>query len=134
MKILGRHVIAELCDCDRGILNDAHLLEQYMKEAVRLSGATIVRSVFHRYNPHGVSGIVVIAESHMSVHTWPEYGYAAVDFFSCGVRVDPHKALEYIVKRLNARTAQVSEVNRGMPSLTDQVLDHKPFSAAAAET
>jgi S-adenosylmethionine decarboxylase len=126
MKILGRHLIVELVDCDRAVLDDAAAMEKHLNEAARLSGATIVRSVFHRYNPQGVSGVVVIAESHVSLHTWPEYGYAAVDFFTCGDRVDPYMAHDYLKEALHAGDAQVRELKRGIPSATDEPLDHKP--------
>lgn len=126
MKILGRHLIVELVDCDRAMLDDVAAMEQHLTEAARLSGATIVRSVFHRYNPQGVSGVVVIAESHVSLHTWPEYGYAAVDFFSCGDRVDPYRAIDYLREKLRAGSAQVRELKRGIPSPTDETIDHKP--------
>ncbi len=126
MKILGRHVIAELSNCDSKILDNLELLEECVNEAVRLSGATIVRSVFHRYSPQGVSGVVVIAESHLSLHTWPEYSYAAVDFFACGQSVDPYKAFDYIVHKLGSRSTQVSEIKRGLPSQADEIIDHKP--------
>ena len=131
MQILGRHLLVELVDCDRARLNDQAYLQQHMEEAVRRSGATIVRSVFHRYNPQGVSGVVVIAESHISVHTWPEYGYAAVDFFTCGESVDPYKAHEYLKAVLSAGQAQVSEVRRGIPSATDEIIRHKSVGATA---
>lgn len=126
MKILGRHLIVELADCDRAMLDDAAAMEQHLTEAARLSGATIVQSVFHRYNPQGVSGVVVIAESHVSLHTWPEYGYAAVDFFTCGDRVDPYKAHDYLKEKLQAKSSQIRELKRGIPSSTDETLDHKP--------
>ncbi len=126
MRILGRHLIAELSNCDSKILDNLELLEQYLEEAVRLSGATIVRSVFHRYSPQGVSGVVVIAESHLSLHTWPEYAYAAVDFFACGESVDPYKAFNYIKDKLGSQSTQLSEIKRGLPSQTDEIIDHKP--------
>jgi len=125
MKILGCHLIVEYAECDRGLLNNKSLLEQYMNEAVQESGATIVRSVFHRYAPQGVSGVVVIAESHISIHTWPEYGYAAVDFFTCGETVDPYRACEYMKKMLKCREASVKELRRGIPSEIDEVIRHK---------
>ena len=125
MKILGRHLVVEYSGCDSGILGNADLLEEYLNEAVRKSGATIVRSVFHRYNPQGVSGVVVIAESHISIHTWPEYGYAAVDFFTCGQSVDPHKAHEYIERVLCCSESHVRALNRGIPSETDEFIKHK---------
>ncbi|MDF1544184.1 MAG: adenosylmethionine decarboxylase [bacterium] len=132
MKVLGKHLIAEYADCDRSILNDMDALEKQMNQAVRESGATIVRSVFHRYNPQGVSGVVVIAESHISIHTWPEYGYAAVDFFTCGNSVDPYKAYEYIKEKLQSKTNQINELKRGIPSQFDEIIAHKPESASGA--
>jgi len=130
MKILGRHLIAELAECNRNTLDDLQLLEKYLNESVRRSGATIVRSVFHRYNPQGVSGVVVIAESHISIHTWPEYGYAAVDFFTCGDAVDPYKAYEYLKEKLGSGHSHLSELKRGLPSTTDEKIDHKPADRA----
>lgn len=128
MKQLGRHLIVEYTGCDHGILNDAAYLEENLLEAVRKSGATIVRSVFHRYAPQGVSGVVVIAESHMSIHTWPEYGYAAVDFFTCGQTVDPYLANDHLKVSLKCAQANVSEIKRGIPSKTDEFISHKPLS------
>ena len=89
MKALGRHILAEFFDCDNDILDDTEKIELIMKRAAIECGATIISSTFHEFNPHGVSGVVVIAESHLAIHTWPEYGYAAVDVFTCGETVDP---------------------------------------------
>jgi S-adenosylmethionine decarboxylase len=132
MKILGRHLIVEFVDCDKAMLDNTEALEQHMQEAVRRSGATIVRSVFHRYNPQGVSGVVVIAESHISIHTWPEYGYAAVDFFTCGESVDPYKAHDYMKEMLGARSTDIKEMQRGIPSETDEIINHKPMPEPSA--
>jgi len=126
MKILGRHLIVEYAECNCDMLNNIELLEQHLNEAVRVSGATIVSSRFHSYNPQGVSGVVVIAESHLSIHTWPEYGYAAVDFFTCGDTVDPYKAFEFMKKMLESKSASVKELKRGIPSDRDEVIAHKP--------
>ncbi|MEP0828474.1 MAG: S-adenosylmethionine decarboxylase proenzyme [bacterium] len=125
MKILGRHLLAELSDCNAAILNHQEELQRIMLEAARHSGATVVDSVFHHYNPQGLSGIVVIAESHISIHTWPEYGYAAVDCFTCGSSVNPWKALEYLKEKLGSRAVQVKDLNRGIPSASDEVIAHK---------
>jgi len=134
MKVLGRHLIAEYTGCAPAILNDASYVEESLLEAVRQSGATIVRSVFHHYAPQGVSGVVVIAESHMSVHTWPEYGYAAVDFFTCGQAVDPYRANACLAEKLGCRQAIVSEIKRGIPSETDEVISHKPIALTVPST
>ncbi len=125
MKILGRHLVVELSLCDKGLLDDTEFIERSLNEAVRQSGATKVKSVFHRYNPQGVSGVVVIAESHCSIHTWPEYGYAAVDFFTCGETVDPYKAFESLQASLKARETHVKELKRGIPSAEDEIIAHK---------
>ena len=98
-----------------------------MLEAVRLSGATVVQSVFHRYAPQGVSGVVVIAESHISIHTSPEYGYAAADVFTCGDQVDPWKACKYLKEKLRCGNMSTREIPRGIPGHKDEVLPHKPL-------
>jgi S-adenosylmethionine decarboxylase proenzyme len=134
MKILGRHLIAEYVDCAPERLDDATYIEKCLLEAVRRSGATIISSVFHRYAPQGVSGVVVIAESHMSIHTWPEYNYAAVDFFTCGTAVDPYKANAYLKEMLGSSNAWVTEVSRGIPSDSDEIIQHKPAALKAART
>jgi len=126
MKILGRHLIAEYAECNGDKLDDLEHIKHSLLEAVRRSGATIVNSVFHRYAPQGVSGVVVIAESHMSIHTWPEYNYAAVDFFTCGQAVDPYLANEYLKNSLGSTKATVTEIPRGIPSASQEILDHKP--------
>ncbi len=84
MSPLGRHLLVEFSGCDAGVLSDLALVTQAMLRAAVASGATIVTHSFHHFSPHGVSGAVIIAESHLAIHTWPEHGFAAVDFFSCG--------------------------------------------------
>ncbi|MDS1029103.1 adenosylmethionine decarboxylase [Bacillota bacterium LX-D] len=115
MKIeqLGRHILAEFYNCDELILNDHALIEKYMKEAAIEANATIVQSVFHMFNPWGVSGAVIIQESHLTIHTWPEYGYAAVDLFTCGESVDPWIAFDYLSKALAAEKTETYEISRG---------------------
>ncbi len=132
MKILGRHLVAELTDCDVNLLNDLAALKRILPEAARQSGALVVDSVFHRYNPQGLSGIVVIAESHLSIHTWPEYGYAAVDCFTSGTSVDPYKAMEYLKTALSCKNLKVQEIKRGIPSDSDTVIAHKPDAKLTA--
>jgi len=131
MKILGRHLLAEFADCDKSLLDNQELLETCLKEAARKSGATIVNTVFHKYNPQGVSGIVVIAESHLSIHTWPEYGFASVDCFTCGTSVNPWKAISYLEDMLHCNTLSVKELNRGIPSDSDEIIAHKTSKAVA---
>lgn len=117
MKALGQHLIIELYDCDSSIINCVSQVEEYMVEAVRISGATILKSVFHEFNPHGVAGVVVISESHFSIHTWPEYCYCALDIFTCGEVIDSQKALQFLKDKMAAKNISVVEVKRGIHHL-----------------
>jgi S-adenosylmethionine decarboxylase proenzyme len=112
---LGRHILAEFYDCAPGILNDPDAIEREMNEAAAVSGATIVQSVFHMFSPHGVSGVVVVAESHLAVHTWPEFGYAAVDYFTCG-EVDTESAIRHLKDKFGAERVTFRVVERGVLS------------------
>jgi S-adenosylmethionine decarboxylase len=114
LNALGRHLLVELMDCDREVLNDLDLLRDAMLTAAIKCGAVILGDSFHRFSPQGVSGVVVIAESHLSVHTWPEYGYAAVDVFTCGTTVNPQIAAEVLIEKLGSRNHSLTEIKRGV--------------------
>ena len=136
MQSLGNHLIIELYECHRDVINDAQIVEEKLIEAVRVSGANMVQSVIHEFNPHGISGMIVIEESHFSVHTWPEYGYCALDIFTCGDEIDFYSALQYLKKEFQAQNMSVTELKRGMLDLPVKLL-HKPepseiFAAAGA--
>jgi S-adenosylmethionine decarboxylase len=109
----GRQVMAELMGCDPVLLADHAAVERLMNEAALAAGATIVQSAFHTFNPYGVSGVVIIAESHLAIHTWPEHGYAAVDVFTCGTSVDPGLAVEALAGSLKAAQTRITTVRRG---------------------
>ena len=113
MRALGRHLLTEFYGCGHDMLNNVGKIKSLMDEAAVRSGASIVESVFHRYSPHGVSGVVVIEESHLAIHTWPEYGYAAVDLFTCGEEVDPWKAYAFLKERLEPDSTSTREIIRG---------------------
>ncbi|MGO0122235.1 adenosylmethionine decarboxylase [Desulfothermobacter acidiphilus] len=114
MKALGRHVLAEFYGCNFEALNNIELVEKAMVEAALESGAEVRECVFHKFSPQGVSGVVVISESHLAIHTWPELGYAAVDVFTCGERVDPWEACNYLTKFLGAKEVVAHEQKRGI--------------------
>lgn len=108
-------------------MNQAEHVREAMLAAVARSGATPIQDFVHTFTPHGVTGIVVIAESHFAIHTWPEYGFAAVDLFTCGDTVDPWRAFEHVAAALRAETHSVVEIRRGLlPSRDGQRLPHKP--------
>lgn len=115
MKELAKHLIAELYDCDSVILDDVSAVEQILLDAAEAAKATIVGHSFHQFSPQGVSGIVLVAESHISIHTWPENGYAAVDIFTSGEKTDNYAAVEVISARLKARNVRQMDIKRGFP-------------------
>jgi len=106
------------------------MVEKLMTEAALECGATIVQKCFHMFNPYGVSGVVIIAESHLAIHTWPELGYAAVDLFTCGDKCDPKVSYEYLKKMFNSRNASYTELKRGIIDSGTQKVAEKPFELA----
>ncbi len=114
MNALGRHLLIEMQDCNKEALNDLGFLRDAMVAAAIDCGATVLGESFHHFNPQGVSGVVIIAESHLSIHTWPEYGYAAADIFTCGTTVEPEKAVEVLIEKLGAKNHSVMEIQRGL--------------------
>lgn len=127
MQALGRHLLCEYHGCDRELLDRVDFIRAELIAAVGHAGATPVQDVVHRFSPHGVTGVVVIAESHFSIHTWPEHGFAAVDLFTCGDTVDPWAAFTHLEQALRARTHSVIELRRGLlPGLPGEPLRHKP--------
>jgi S-adenosylmethionine decarboxylase len=120
LKTIGRHLIAEFYGCCEQLLDDKEAVRGFMLQAAEVIGATVVGEVFHKFSPQGVSGSVVIAESHLSVHTWPETGYVAVDIYTCG-GLDPRLGFEALAASLEASSGRVQEIVRGLP---DEVDDH----------
>lgn len=131
MQALGRQIVVEYYDCNPDILNDAALIQGAMHDAAVACGARVVQEVFHLFKPHGVSGVVVIAESHLAIHTWPEYGYAAVDLFTCGEEIDPEIAFEHLRRALEAGNFYMMELKRGILEVAQgQKLPYKPVQMA----
>lgn len=127
MQALGRHLLCEYHGCDRELLDRVDFIRAELIAAVARAGATAVQDVVHRFSPHGVTGVVVIAESHFSIHTWPEYEFAAVDLFTCGDTVDPWAAFAHLEQALRARSHSVIELRRGLlPARPGAALPHKP--------
>ena len=114
LETLGRHILIEFYNCDEEILKNPTLIKEHMNEAARIANATIVESVFHHFNPYGVSGAVIISESHLAIHTWPEYGYAAVDVFTCGDKIDSWTAFKFLEDVFKSDRSESIEVPRGM--------------------
>ena len=114
LEVLGTQLAVELFDCGTDRLRDTRFLADTLESAAKSSGATIVESVFHTFNPHGASGVLIIAESHIAIHTWPEFGYAALDVFTCGSTVNPDEIADYIQQRLQAGRIKTTRLQRGI--------------------
>lgn len=112
----GRHILLELCECPRELLDSPERLGKILESCAVRGGATVVSSSFHRFNPQGVSGVVVIAESHLTIHTWPEHGYAAVDVFTCGHRVVADRIAALVVEDMHAGKHHLTAIQRQPPS------------------
>lgn len=114
---LGHHILADFYNCDPKKLDDVEQIRTFMHEAAVRAGATIVQENFHKYAPVGVSGVVVIQESHLTIHTWPECCYAAVDLFTCGTNVRPWTAFDCLQERFGCVKVEYSDLMRGTRNL-----------------
>ena len=114
MNALGIHLLLELKNCNRDLLDDLPYIRHALLEAAEKTGATIIGESFHQFSPQGVTGVVAIAESHLCIHTWPEFGYAAVDIFTCGEGFKPREAAEMVVKSLESEEHSITEIERGV--------------------
>lgn len=125
----GRHVTMDLRDVSFDKLNDADFLKQVLVEAAERCGATIVGEQFVKFSPQGVTGVLVLSESHLSIHTYPEEGFAAIDCYTCGAHVDPEVACDYLKDALKGRVAGYRALQRG----TGAIVDLPQFRLAAAQ-
>lgn len=114
MNVLGTHVLLELRDCDPALLDNLGYIRQELLNVAAQVGAQVVGESFHQFTPQGVTGILSIAESHISIHTWPELGYAAADIFTCGDQTMPERAAESIVTALRCQDPEITQIRRGL--------------------
>ncbi len=133
MHALGRHLLLELKLCNSKVLNDLKKVQEIMVSAAKEAKATIVEISFHKFSPFGISGVVVIAESHLSIHTWPEYGYAAIDIFTCGDVLQPEIAAAHLIEKFHSKDPAIVEMKRGTFLRGDAKLPHKPSKEVAED-
>lgn len=125
MSALGRHILAEFYGCPMETLSDLEQIKQSMVAAALEAGAEVKETIFHQFSPQGISGVVVISESHLAIHTWPEFGYAAVDVFTCGQTVDPWVSCNYLKEKFSAQNMSAREIERG---IFDVQVEYKPVA------
>ncbi|MEW6456947.1 MAG: adenosylmethionine decarboxylase [Acidobacteriota bacterium] len=113
-KALGTHILVEMYGCNPGSLKDKNWIEELMRRAAIESKAKIVKTFFHQFKPFGVSGVVVIEESHFTIHTWPEHKFAAIDFFYCSNEVKIEKAVDVLQNGFKPENVSMVEIKRGI--------------------
>ena len=113
MSPRGRHFIVEASGC-KEIIGEVDRMQEVLVEAARRAKEQVWAVSFYRFPPNGVSGVVVISESHLSVHTWPEFGYMALDIYTCGEESLPEVAVDYVVEQVGAVYSHVTEITRGL--------------------
>ena len=123
MDTVGHHYIVEGSGCNPDVISRVEKVEQILVRAAEVADVQIWAISFHRFRPMGVSGVVVISESHLSVHTWPEVGYVALDIFTCGDRAKPEAAVQHALKAFGATNMHITEVTRGLEE-GDKVFFH----------
>jgi S-adenosylmethionine decarboxylase len=116
MDTRGTHLLVEIRGAERGLLDDAKLIEQLLIEAATRASARVIQAAFHRFQPEGVTGFLLLEESHLSIHTWPGQGYAAVDFYTCGA-ADPQPGVTFLAQGLGATHLEWLSVRRGESTL-----------------
>ncbi len=126
MKGLGKHLIVELYGCKRQLIDDLNHIKTVMIKAATMAKATVISHDFHKFAPHGVTGVLILAESHFAIHTWPEFGYCAVDLFTCGDLTDNDAALDIIKTEFEAQHYSASQMVRGILNIPKGELVHKP--------
>lgn len=134
MYALGNHLLIELWECNPEILKNLEEVKSIMIGAAKEAKATIIDISFREFNPFGISGIVVIAESHLTIHTWPEYNYAAVDIFTCGDAIKPELAVAYLVAQLECKNPSIVEMKRGILGNGKEKYPHKACASRKPDT
>lgn len=120
MQALGRHLLVDLYGCDHTRLDDPDYIAAELQAAATAAGTRVLGTAFHRFSPGGVTGVLIVQESHLAVHTWPERGYAALDLFTCGHQTDPWAAYRRLKDAFGAMRDNVVEVSRGLDAVRDR--------------
>lgn len=122
MRSIGSHLLADFYDCECGMLDNKNWLEKVLTESVKRANAKALTSNFHEFNPFGISGVIIIAESHFAVHTWPEHKFVSLDIYTCGGNTSPWSAFEYLKKMFKPKNVSVVEMKRGVLDVERKVV------------
>ncbi|MGR3179712.1 MAG: adenosylmethionine decarboxylase [Candidatus Anammoxibacter sp.] len=119
---VGRHFIVEMWGCDNEMINDPEKVMDILHNAAKDARATVIKSASHQFDPSGVTGIAILAESHISIHTWPEEGYVAADIFTCGTNTDPELGVQSLIDGFKPENSSTMELKRGNAQSKEPVL------------
>lgn len=111
VEYIGTHFVADFWNAR--MIEDEKELQNLLVEAVKAAKGTPLKSAIHKFSPQGITGVIVLSESHLSIHTWPEKNYIAVDVFTCGNTADPEKAIEYLKEKLSPEKVKMRKIKRG---------------------
>lgn len=120
MKKMGTHLVVDAWQAPGDLLNDPERIRRAIIDAIDAGEATLIDLCVHQFSPHGVTATATLAESHIAIHTWPEYGYFAADLFFCG-RGKPREAMELLQTALQAKQMTMRETDRGFPGPTPEL-------------
>lgn len=128
---VGSHCILELYECTKDLLNDVGFITEALEEGVKEADSTLLKELTYQFEPYGVTALALLAESHVSLHTWPEIGYVAVDMFTCGEHAEPEKACKYLVKAFQAKNHVLLKIPRGRLTPQLQKIEESLLAVAA---
>ena len=131
---LGQHVLLELYNIPLVSLNDFTYIRQVLKAAVKVSGATFISEKWRKFSPSGLTGILLLGESHLSIHTWPEFGYASLDMYTCGDKAFPTKAAQYIIDAFRPEQYYTINISRGLIDQKRMIISSEGTSLEAPRT
>ena len=113
MRTMGKHFLLDLKECNTQLLDDLDFIKKVLHSVSKNAGDAVIGESFHRFLPQGVSGVVLITGAHLCIHTWPEYGYAAIDVFTYGDLFKPEEAAKLITEMLESKNPAIVELKRG---------------------
>ena len=110
---LGIEILCDFYNCSKNKMSDKNEIEKIIIQAVEESGATIVETKLFHFSPYGLTGLIIITESHFSIHTWPEHGYIAIDYFTCNKKLEINKTIEILKNYFEPENMEINEISRG---------------------
>lgn len=110
---IGHQVLIDIYECDYERMENMEYIQDMMFELAKILKTNIRKIAFEKFNPYGISGVLIISESHITIHTWPEYRYVGIDIFTCSKKVEYNSAIDFLLKKLDTKKYEIKEIQRG---------------------